>query len=161
MACSADSSRRNCALLSKWRIGEDESGGESSFPSKNSLQCELILKNSLPSCSRAAPALRLATNSGFGSPILCRRTACSPTTCSRATCSSIARSPPPIARHQRQAAIALESSDRMVRLVPTPAQVREGTVVACAHGRQATFGRQQAGECSRPATDAPGRDSQQ
>ena len=43
--------------------------------------------------------------------------------------------PPPVARHRRQAAVARQSSDRMVRLVPTAAQVRQGTVVACAHGR--------------------------
>ena len=52
MAGPADSSRRNCASLPEWRLGEDESGGESSFPSKNSLQRALILKNSLPRCSR-------------------------------------------------------------------------------------------------------------
>ena len=59
------------------------------------------------------------------------------------------------------AAVAREGSNRMMNLFPTAARVREGTVIACANGRQATLRRPQDGECSRSAADAPGRHSKQ
>ena len=55
-----DSSRQNCEALIERQIGEDESGGESSFSSKNSRQRVLIRENSLPRCSRPLVSLALA-----------------------------------------------------------------------------------------------------
>lgn len=43
--------------------------------------------------------------------------------------------------HRGYGAVARAKSDQMAPLLPTATQVREGSVVARAHGRQATLGR--------------------
>ena len=61
---------RHCPISG---VGEDESGGKYTFPSKNSLQRTLIRKNSLPCCS---PRCAWQLPSGFGGPTTCSRAIC-------------------------------------------------------------------------------------